>query len=123
MTEKYLSDGDWALVEKLMSGKPGDIGCTARDNRLFLESVLWIVRNGASWRELPPEYGKWYTSYTRFRRWTTKKVWPRIFSALAQNPSCEFFFVDGEIRWRPLRAFAPPETAHAAETPRHRAVA
>jgi len=116
LIEKYLSDERWALVDSHLPGKPGDPGCSGRDNRLFLEAVLWIARTGSPWRNLPQEFGKWYTAYTRYRRWTKKGVWPRVFAALAQDQSCEFGFDDGDIRWTPLRAIVTRENGAVAET-------
>lgn len=101
VNDRYLTDARWELVRPLLPGKPGDPGCSGRDNRLFLESVLWIARNRSPWRNLPPEFGKWYTSYTRFRRWEKRGVWPRVFAALRSDENCEFFLADGEIHWSP----------------------
>ncbi len=111
MTELYLTDERWALIASRVPGKEGDPGCRGRDNRLFIESVLWIVRTGAPWRNLPPHFGKWYTAYTRFRRWGKKHVWSEIFALLAQDDACEYFFEDGVIRHAPLRAVAAKEAA------------
>jgi transposase len=107
--DRYLTDERWALVDRRVTGKLGDPGCRGRDNRLFLEAVLWIARTGAPWRELPPEFGKWYTAYTRFRRWMKKGVWPRVFEALAQDGACEYSWDDGEISWTPLRVMLANE--------------
>jgi transposase len=46
--------------------------------------VLWVARTGAPWRDLPDEFGKWYTVYTRFWRWAKKGVWERILKHLSQ---------------------------------------
>jgi len=101
MAQRYLSDSHWTAVHSLLPGKEGDPGCRGRDNRLFLDAVLWVAQNRAPWRDLPTEYGKWYTVYTRFRRWEKRGVWPRVFEALAHENDCEFALEDGEILWRP----------------------
>ncbi len=98
LTEFYLTDERWALIASLLPGKEGDPGCHGRDNRLFIEAVFWIIRSDATWRSLPPEFGKWYTNYTRFRRWTLDGRWPIVLNALAADDSCEFFYENGEIR-------------------------
>jgi transposase len=54
------------------AGKVGDPGVTARDNRLFVEAVLWIARTDSPRRDLPDHFGKWYSIYTRFWRWAQK---------------------------------------------------
>jgi transposase len=109
LTEFYLTDERWALISSHVPGKEGDPGCRGRDNRLFIEAVFWVARTGSSWRNLPPQFGKWYTTYTRFRRWSKKNVWPGLFAILAQEDSCEYFFENGSVRHAPLRAILASE--------------
>ncbi len=116
MNEFYLTDERWALISSHVPGKEGDPGCRGRDNRLFLEAVLWIARTGSPWRSLPPQFGKWYTTYTRFRRWSKNDVWPGLFAKLAEDDSCEYFFEDGSVRHAALRAILAHEAA-ALEAP------
>ncbi|HTO79839.1 MAG TPA: transposase [Methylocystis sp.] len=113
-SELYLTDERWALIASRLPGKEGDPGCHGRDNRLFMEAVFWIVRHDATWRSLPPEFGKWYTIYTRFRRWTLHGVWPVVLHALAADDSCEFFYEQGEIRHEPRRWRPAEESAGGA---------
>ena len=56
-------------------------------------------------------------NYTRFRRWTQKRVWPGVLDALAPDESCEYFFEEGALRHAPLRRLVAQEggTATAAE--------
>lgn len=63
-----LTDAQWAKIEPLCSGKSTVRGQTATDNRLFLEAVLWIVRTGIPWRNLPEAFGNWNSIYQRYRR-------------------------------------------------------
>ncbi len=112
--EPYLTDERWALISSHVLGKAGDPGCRGRDNRLFIEAVLWLARTGKPWRALPPRFGKWYTSYTRFRRWSLGNVWQGLFARLAENGGCEYFFEDGVIRHASRRA-APAREAGAPE--------
>jgi transposase len=113
----YLSDERWALISAHVPGKIGDPGCRGRDNRLFIEAVLWLARTGKPWRDLPPRFGKWYTAYTRFRRWSIKSVWSNLFARLAEDGSCEYFFEDGVIRYAPLRALLVRETGAREAAP------
>lgn len=115
MNDRYLTEERWRLVEAILPGKRGDPGCSGRDNRLFLEAVLWIARTQAPWRDLPAEFGKWYTAYTRFRRWEKREVWPRVFDALGEDKGCEFALIDGEIVWTPRE---PDSAARESETSR-----
>lgn len=57
MERKTLRDDQWERIKDLLPGKPGDPGCTARDNRKFVEAVFWIARTGSPWRDLPESLG------------------------------------------------------------------
>ena len=91
-----LSDEQWLRVEGLLPGKAGDPGRTAVDSRLFLDAVLWIVRTGAPWRDLPERFGPWNSVFKRFDRWSKKGVWLRVFEAL-QDLDLEWLMVDATI--------------------------
>jgi transposase len=68
LTRRVLTDAQWAIIEPYCLGKLSDPGQTGRESRLFVETVLWIVRTGAQWCELPDEFGKWNSVSKRFRR-------------------------------------------------------
>lgn len=97
MIRTILSDPQWARIAPLLPGKAGDPGRSGKNNRLFLEAVLWIVRTGAPWRDLPEVFGKWYSVWKRFRRWAIKGVFERIFKELAGDPDFEYAIIDGTI--------------------------
>lgn len=97
MVDRFLTDAQWALVEPLTAGKAGDRGQTGRDTRLFIDAVLWMAREGARWRALPPGYGQWNSVFVRFRRWTRIGVWSRMFEALQGTPDFEYVLVDSTI--------------------------
>ena len=92
-----VSDTVWEKIEPLLPGRNSDRGVTAKDNRLFLEAVLWRVRAGLPWRDLPAEFGPWNSVFTRFRRWVRAKVFDRIFQALSGEPDVEYAMIDGTI--------------------------
>jgi transposase len=92
-----LSDEQYERIAPILPGKPGDPGRTASDNRLFLEAVLWIVRTGAPWRDLPEAFGCWNTVFRRFRRWAKNGIFARIFKSLSGDPDFEYAIVDGTI--------------------------
>ena len=94
MIRTILKDEQWERIAPELPGKASDPGTTARDNRLFVEAVLWIARTGAPWRDLPAEFGKWYTAYTRFWRWAQKRVWERVFRILSNDPDFEYVLID-----------------------------
>ena len=97
MDRDLLSDAQWERIAPLLPGKDGDPGRSGRDNRLFVEAVLWLVRAGAPWRDLPPRFGKWETVWKRFRRWAQRGVFERIFEALSGDPDFEYALIDGTI--------------------------
>ena len=92
-----LTDRIWAMIEPLLPGTSRSRGVTAKDNRLFLEAVLWRVRVGAPWRDLPPEFGPWNSVFRRFRRWAQAGVFDRIFEAVSGDPDFEYVLIDGTI--------------------------
>jgi len=63
----------------------------------FLEAVLWIMRTGAPWRDLPDEYGRWHTVYMRFPRWAKKGIWQRVADRIATDPDFEWVAIDSTI--------------------------
>jgi len=92
-----LTDQQWKIIEPLCLGRTDTRGSTGRDNRLFLEAVLWIARTDAPWRDLPPEFGNWNSTFKRFRRWVKADVFKRIFDALSGDPDMEYAMIDATI--------------------------
>ena len=86
-----------ARIEQLLPGKASDPGCTPKDNRLFVEAVLWILRTGTPWRDLPREFGKWHSTYMRFARWRDSGVWERVANVLCSDADMEHLFIDSTI--------------------------
>ena len=97
MNRDVLNDEQWDRIAPLLPGKPGDPGRSGEDNRLFVEGVLWLVRAGAPWRDLPPHFGNWFSVWKRFRRWAKKGVFERIFTELSADPDFEYALIDGTI--------------------------
>lgn len=97
MVRRILSDSQWARVAHLLPGKDGDPGRSARDNREFLEAVLWIARTGSPWRDLPQEFGLWNSVFQRFRRWALNGVFERVFKELSADADFEYVLIDGTI--------------------------
>jgi putative transposase len=95
--ERTLTDEQWSRIENLLPGRVGSEGCTAKDNRLFIDGVLWINRTGAPWRDLPLLFGNWNTVYTRFNRWGKKNRWEALFQILQDEPDFEWVSIDSTI--------------------------
>jgi transposase len=89
-----ISDEAWHLMEPHLPGKAGQWGGIARDNRLFINAVFWILRTGAPWRDLPPEYGKWGTVHQRFNRWRANGTWEKLLELLIHEPDYEWLMID-----------------------------
>jgi transposase len=92
-----LTDAQWERIAPLLPGKKGDPGRSGEDNRRSLEGILWIVRTGAPWRDLPDVFGNWFTVWKRFRRWALKGVFEKVFKALSGEPDMEYALIDGTI--------------------------
>ncbi|UKE72135.1 IS5 family transposase [Xanthomonas graminis] len=101
-----LSQTQWERIEDLLPGKAGDPGRTARDNRLFVNAVRWVLRSGARWSDLPPRYGAYKSVHKRFTRWAAKGVWKQVFQALIRDRSNEYLMIDSSI----VRAHAQAAT-------------
>jgi putative transposase len=80
-----LTDTQWEAIQEFLPGKDADPGRTAVDNRLFVNAVLFVLKTGIPWADLPERYGKWNSVWRRFDRWCAKGVWQRIFQALGEE--------------------------------------
>ena len=96
MRRHEITDDRWERIKDLLPGQAGDPGVTAKDNRLFVNAVLWIARTGAPWRDLPERFGPWGSVWKRFDRWGAKGVWRRVFETL-QEPDLEWMILDSTV--------------------------
>ena len=85
MNRWVLKDEQWERVAPLLPRKAGDPGRTGSDNRLFLEAVLWMVRTGAPWRDLPEAFGSWNSVFRRFCRWAQAGIFERLFQRFCRS--------------------------------------
>jgi transposase len=98
MVRRYgLRDDQWARIEGLLPGRADTVGVTAKDNRLFVEAVLYRYRAGVPWRDLPERYGPWKAVHTRFTRWARRGVWELVFRHLAAAGDNEYAMIDATI--------------------------
>ena len=97
MDRFILTDAQWAKMEPHCLGKPADPGRSGSDNRLFIEAVLWIVRTGSPWRDLPEHFGNWSTAFRRFSDWRRADVFAKLFEACSDEPDLEYAMVDATI--------------------------
>ena len=89
-----ISDSTWALLENHLPGRKGTWEGYVRDNRQFIDAVFWILRTGAPWRDLLPDYGDWKNTHRRFCRWRDRGVWERLLEILIDEPDFEWLMFD-----------------------------
>jgi transposase len=92
-----LNDTQWNKIKDILPGKVSDPGRSGFDNRRFIEAIMWLGRNAARWRALPPEYGNWNSVHRRFRRWSRNGIWQVIFNTLAVSADTEWLMIDSTI--------------------------
>ena len=97
MGRHEISQAAWERIEHLLPGRPGDVGVTAANNRLFVNAVYWIAKTGAPWRDLPPRFGPWNSIFQRFNRWSKKGVWQRVAEALSEDVDFEWLMIDSTV--------------------------
>jgi len=84
-----------------------------KDNRLFLNAVLWKLRTGIPWRDLPPHYGNWNSVWYRFRTWRNKGVWQKLLEIVSDDPDLEWLMIDAShIKAHPHAAGAKGGSSH-----------
>ena len=97
MLRTVLRDDQWERIANFLPGKVTDCGVTAKNNRLFVEAVLWIVRTGSPWRDLPSDFGHQHRIDVRYNRWSKKRIWECVSKTMADDPDLEYLMVDGSI--------------------------
>jgi transposase len=86
--------GCLALAGATLARSCRGVGGTARDNRLFINAVCWILRTGAPWRDLPPDYGDWKHTHRRFCRWRDRGIWEGLLAQWVTEPDFEWLMID-----------------------------
>ena len=81
-----LTDAEWERVRPLLPPQRPPTGRPRHDHRTLLSGILWVVRTGASWRDLPLKCGKWETAYKRYRLWQDTGLWQRLLALLDDAP-------------------------------------
>ncbi len=92
-----LTDVQWGRIEYLLPGRVDTVGRTAADNRRFVNGVLWVLRSGMRWQDLPERYGKYKSVHKRFSRWARSGVWDRVFADLVKDRQNRYLMIDSTI--------------------------
>lgn len=92
-----LTEQQWIRIVGLLPPDNCQTGRPRRPNRLMVHAILWVLRSGAPWRDLPACYPPWKSVHTRFLRWSKRGVWRRVLDALASDLDDEFAIIDASI--------------------------
>ncbi|WP_420857080.1 IS5 family transposase [Streptomyces chilikensis] len=93
MRRHELSDAEWAVLSRLLPSS-GTAGRPRSDDRVVLNGIVWKLRTGSAWRDVPERYGSWQTLYTRFRRWALDGTFSRMLRAIQAEKDAA-----GDIQW------------------------
>lgn len=97
-----ISDAQWERLEPLLPPLVG-LGRPYLSHRPIVSGILWVLRTGAPWRDVPERFGKWTTISSRFRRWTARGIWQQIWAELQRLADLHgqldwsMHFVDGTV--------------------------
>jgi transposase len=83
LAPEELTEIEWVLIAPLLPAERGRVGRPSHDNRRVLNGILWIMRSGARWIDVPERYGRWNSVYLRFRRWAQIGVFEALLETLA----------------------------------------
>ena len=92
-----LTDAQWRRIEPVLPRTTKTGGRDAKPHRPIVEALVWVLRTGAPWRDLPKAYGPWQSVYSRWSRWSAKGVLAALFAALALEHDAEGFLIDATI--------------------------
>ncbi len=89
-----LTDSQWQRLAPLLPPQKPATGRPSLDHRTLLNGILWRLKTGAPWQDLPERYGKWQTVYSRFRHWQRTGVWQRVLTTLQAEGNAA-----GDLDW------------------------
>ena len=92
--QRDLTEAQWRRLEPHLPPEKPRTGRPSEDHRRILNGILWVLRTGAPWRDLPGRYGPVGTVSSRFYRWRASGVWGRVLSALQAAADAR-----GEVDW------------------------
>ncbi|WP_428834100.1 IS5 family transposase [Microbispora maris] len=92
MRRYELTDEEWEKLRLLLPS--GRMGRPREDDRRVLNGIVWKIRSGAAWRDVPARYGSWQSIYTRFRRWALDGTFTRMLQSLQAEADAR-----GDIDW------------------------
>ena len=94
MNRGDLTNTLWERLQPLLPPQKPKTGRPSVDHRRILNGILWILRTGAPWRDLPERYGPWRTVASRFYRWQRAGIWRQLFAAVQAQADAA-----GQLNW------------------------
>lgn len=95
MIRHNISDEKWEIIGPLLVREKRDLrGRPLKDARLMFNGILWIIKTGAPWRDLPEFFGPWQTVYKRFAMWAKLALWDGILSVVSKDADFESIMID-----------------------------
>src|SRR3954464_528508 len=98
MRRGELNDEQWERLQPLLPAQKPRTGRPNLEHRQVVNGILWILRTGAPWRDLPERYGKWPTVSCRFYRWREAGIWDRVWAQL-QSEADEQEQIDWQVHF------------------------
>ena len=92
MARSDMRDFEWDFIEKLLPNNSR--GVNRVDDRRVINGILYALRTGIPWRDMPEQYGPWSTIYNRFNRWSKAWIWDKIFDAIVDSHNVDTVMVD-----------------------------
>jgi transposase len=89
-----ITDEQWERIAQQLPAQKPRVGRPSRDHRQIVNGIVWILRTGAPWRDLPERYGKWMTVYSRFQPWRKAGIWEQVWAGLQQQAA-----QSGNVDW------------------------
>src|SRR6218665_1478115 len=89
-----IKDQNWERIQDLLPPENTGEGRPSKPNRVMLNGILWKVKTGAPWRDLPERFGPWKTVYSRFRLWRKDDLFQKIFESLASDADLQDVSID-----------------------------
>ena len=91
-----ITDEEWLQIKPYIPEEQEvcSRGRPSKDSRMMLNGICWILRSGASWRDLPERYGPWQTVYKRFQKWAKAGIFQKIFTDLAADADMQDISID-----------------------------
>ena len=95
MARQLLTDEEWNVISDLFP-LPAATGRPPRDPRQVMNGILWILRTGAPWRDLPAEFGPWQTAWRLFNKWNSNGTLDAVLQHL-RTIAVDFGEIDDDL--------------------------